>query len=334
VNCGCGKATSSPDGEDNCKCPYLFTDIFANRFPLQPSLTVLATIVENFSSRKFTFEDDAFNAFAGVANALRTKYGSFHYGLPERFFDAAMLWQPSSRTPVSRRIAASDSPANANPQMPSWSWLGWRGSLDFSSWASCSAQRLQTQSLVKWDKYKVGERLKSLDHLLLSPKSDLSCTSIVKSPLLQFGADRAWLSLGEPNPISLYRGLHHTSRRSLKDDAGRMAGYIRLMPPEPLPNQASQAVGSEPTSQGPQHTECELIAISYGLIQKRSDFSINEKDEIHGLVPTPGKDCYEFYNVLWITRREDGVAVRKGLGRVAKDVWQPQKKENIIVVLG
>jgi hypothetical protein len=42
---------------------------------------------------------------------------------------------------------------------------------------------------------------------------------------------------------------------------------------------------------------------------------------------------YEFYNMLWI-EREDGIAYRKGLGRVWKEVWELQKFDAIDVILG
>jgi hypothetical protein len=42
---------------------------------------------------------------------------------------------------------------------------------------------------------------------------------------------------------------------------------------------------------------------------------------------------YEFYNVLRVEWR-DGVAYRKGIGRVWKDAWHRQKVETRDIVLG
>jgi hypothetical protein len=42
---------------------------------------------------------------------------------------------------------------------------------------------------------------------------------------------------------------------------------------------------------------------------------------------------YEFYNVLWIEWK-DGIAYRKGVGRVEKSMWEAQPLEWIQVTLG
>lgn len=44
-------------------------------------------------------------------------------------------------------------------------------------------------------------------------------------------------------------------------------------------------------------------------------------------------DVYEFHNVLWIEWNE-GVAYRKGLGRVIKEAWERQATEWIDLTLG
>jgi len=42
---------------------------------------------------------------------------------------------------------------------------------------------------------------------------------------------------------------------------------------------------------------------------------------------------YEFYNVFWI-KWENGIAYRKGIGRVEKDIWEGQPLHWIDVALG
>ena len=44
-------------------------------------------------------------------------------------------------------------------------------------------------------------------------------------------------------------------------------------------------------------------------------------------------DPHKFYNVLWI-EWVDGIAYRKGLGRVEKSGWESADTEEIEVVLG
>lgn len=64
---------------------------------------------------------------------------------------------------------------------------------------------------------------------------------------------------------------------------------------------------------------CELVAISRG-----NDF----------LQPMePKKETYTFYDVLWI-KWEDGIAYRRGVGRVKKQTWESMELEDIDLVLG
>jgi hypothetical protein len=49
--------------------------------------------------------------------------------------------------------------------------------------------------------------------------------------------------------------------------------------------------------------------------------------------PKPRHEMYEFYNVLWIEWKK-GVAYRKGIGRVMKDIWECQALESIDLTLG
>lgn len=44
-------------------------------------------------------------------------------------------------------------------------------------------------------------------------------------------------------------------------------------------------------------------------------------------------ETWTFYNVLWVERK-DGVACRKGLGRVKRKVWEALDKKDVYLVLG
>jgi len=76
---------------------------------------------------------------------------------------------------------------------------------------------------------------------------------------------------------------------------------------------------------------CELIEISAGSVENW-EIDARSFDEWY-------QDCvwvkglYEFVNVLWVTRVE-GVAYRKALGRIRKDVWESEAKDETEVTLG
>lgn len=83
-----------------------------------PCLGRWGLLVQDYSRRNVTFEDDYVRAFAGATNAMGSRFpGGMLHGLPMFYFDLALLWQPE--TAVARR----------NGQ-PSWSWIGWHGSVE------------------------------------------------------------------------------------------------------------------------------------------------------------------------------------------------------------
>ncbi|KAE8448851.1 hypothetical protein EG329_008853 [Mollisiaceae sp. DMI_Dod_QoI] len=102
-----------------------------------PSLTVCLDLISKFNARQLTYPEDCLSSFAGTLSTFVTLFkGGFLSGLPEMFFDAALLWQP--RGDMTRRVSRRQN-NNSNgiaSCLPSWSWVGWHGSLDEYSWAS------------------------------------------------------------------------------------------------------------------------------------------------------------------------------------------------------
>ncbi|RKL42710.1 hypothetical protein BFJ70_g4405 [Fusarium oxysporum] len=107
--------------------PWEMQDVQALFHPSIPDLQTLQFIIYNYNARDFTYPEDALNAFAGLAFSLSPAFaGCFVSGLPSAFFDAALLWQASNR--LSRRIARDPQKTHC---LPSWSWAGWSGSVNF-----------------------------------------------------------------------------------------------------------------------------------------------------------------------------------------------------------
>ncbi|KAH7044622.1 heterokaryon incompatibility protein-domain-containing protein, partial [Macrophomina phaseolina] len=91
-----------------------------------PNLEYWGDIVKQYSQRTLTFPSDAQAAFSGIESALERSFpGGFLYGLPEFFFDEAVLWLPLAG--ISRRNREHKSISGYH--VPSWSWLGWAGDL-------------------------------------------------------------------------------------------------------------------------------------------------------------------------------------------------------------
>lgn len=106
-----------------------------------PDLYNLMKMVNSFNQRQLTYEEDSLSAFSGLASAMSLSFvGGFLCGLPELFFDIALLWQPDGE--LRRRRNTSSEAAFSFAQsstLPSWSWAGWAGwagSTDVWSWQS------------------------------------------------------------------------------------------------------------------------------------------------------------------------------------------------------
>jgi len=92
-----------------------------------PDLNQLRSILNDYNRRIFTYPEDTLQAFAGISFALSTSFaGSFLSGLPTSLFDIAILWQPDEK--ISRRCARD---LNHRNDLPSWSWAGWHGRVNF-----------------------------------------------------------------------------------------------------------------------------------------------------------------------------------------------------------
>lgn len=128
-----------------------------------PSLTVFSRLVEDFNQRQLSYPQDCLAAIAGMLPCYSRAFkGGFLCGLPEMFFDATLLWQPGDdlvrRVPVDTGTTCGGINSGS---LPTWSWVGWQGRLDFAGWATgndfvaaCSgwiaSSRQQIIPITKW----------------------------------------------------------------------------------------------------------------------------------------------------------------------------------------
>lgn len=153
-----------------------------------PDLSLFCCYVEQCCSRNLSFECDVLDAFAGVAAILSHSFsGGFCYGLPELFFDIALLWQPQVKF---QRIQV-DPNALDGYQLPSWFWVGWRGRLDNALWLSSSdyliedsptsfPAHIQVLQLVHW--HKLGDSGPVIIHNCHRKYRDLQDTDHLSFP--------------------------------------------------------------------------------------------------------------------------------------------------------
>jgi hypothetical protein len=84
-----------------------------------PDPSEFGRLCREFSRRNLTYERDAMNAFTAITTALSRIFpGGFLYAMPEYVFTTSLLWSFNySLSELKRR-----------EWLPSWSWIGWKGS--------------------------------------------------------------------------------------------------------------------------------------------------------------------------------------------------------------
>ncbi len=91
---------------------------------LWPCLMKWDNLVSSYLRCRLTYEEDILRAFSGIHELLSSSMlGGFFFGLPQQFFDAALLWIPEKNL-TRREDRKSEIVKTA---LPSWSWAGWKG---------------------------------------------------------------------------------------------------------------------------------------------------------------------------------------------------------------
>lgn len=341
------------------------TPHFAARKLTWPDLETWADYIFEFNKRKLTYDEDVVDAFSGVSSVFNSRFRGILWGIPEMFFDHCILWR--ARGILRRRTVHSDSLLER--VLPSWSWMGWEGeigltgsAIDLDNDPRLANQRIAMVPMVRWYKsrsatseiFPINNSYYSLSHTYRSNVSKELPTGwarelypngtiyyshqslpfkrfrypipledeILDSPCdnqsryLRFTAQRTWLFVGQK--MAEVPTHWKSCAAYLVDNRGNQAGSIRLNMPS-----SDTAPTGEP---------CELIALSFGTALDSGHF--------YGLLDewlVPGRphesDFYEFYHVMWV-ERENGIAYRKAIGTVYKDVWENQVLEDVEITLG
>ncbi|PKY09418.1 HET-domain-containing protein [Aspergillus campestris IBT 28561] len=99
--------------------------------------------VSQYTKRMLTFDEDAVRAFAGMTGLIAKGANTqFWYGMPEFFFDRALLWYPKQL--VKRRRQGERS------LFPSWTWAAWQGPIHYRGKGWHNSQYHGPASVIKW----------------------------------------------------------------------------------------------------------------------------------------------------------------------------------------
>jgi hypothetical protein len=102
---------------------------------------VYKNVVAEYSSCELSFEADMLNAFVGISSFLSKSIfldWPFLMGIPSCSLEVGLLWQPATRL---RRRSGS--------YLPSWSWVGWVGMINYADEHENVFERNVTR--IQWD---------------------------------------------------------------------------------------------------------------------------------------------------------------------------------------
>ncbi|KAF2019699.1 HET-domain-containing protein [Aaosphaeria arxii CBS 175.79] len=348
-------------------CPWVVLPAQDDLYFAWPYIDKYADLVDMYSYRYLTLPTDAYNAFSAIVQTVsRAMEGGCLFGIPEMFFDGCLLWYP--RIGEGRRKDADGRVLNA---FPSWSWLSWDGPVNTTMWIHthpyidtgkrrgvCNLDVVVSPT-VSWKKRNLSTGLLenisntyyrfsqlSWEGAGMTPDSGvlppgyrfrqpvpIPCHPLVQptrrySPILEFRSQRLYLRRGYKVENRFIRTPYLYSLMATSD--GPISGGI------------SYDADPENTSE-----ECELICIGKAEVDgSKVEFFFNrifaEYDHLgresgrhwkpdDSVRADNGK--YRFYNVLLIEWK-DGIAYRKGLGRVEQSFWDGAETEEIDVRLG
>jgi hypothetical protein len=96
--------------------------------------SVFSLLVSRYNDLTFRYDEDAFPAISGFLSVLSRRFkGGFLYGIPEMMFERGLGWKPFLETTNLERRIRSSRPQTIQLKpsgLPSWSWIGWKGTVD------------------------------------------------------------------------------------------------------------------------------------------------------------------------------------------------------------
>lgn len=341
---------------------------------LWPCLKKWDNLVSSYLERRLTYEEDILRAFSGIHGALDGSMAEgFHFGLPQQFFDAALLWVPSEH--LTRREDLRNGIAKS--ALPSWSWAGWKGATQSQinvfglghersnrimihrarqtdifprvTWFKIDMETLGKAKIPNdYAKYQID----GLEGTMTLPLGWSSYLEKNDGPYY-YRYDKAPSSSTFWYPIPTVRSPQPRSGRQWGPVLyfKTLRGYLEMGSALSQEEQSDNAypLYSLNTEEGewagviyvhhlPENTSaqkdwCELVLMSAGFAFEHGEDQSSWIPEWKFARRPRSGDYYLFYHVLWIEWQGD-IAYRKGLGRVVQKVWDDLSKDEVEIFLG
>jgi hypothetical protein len=310
-----------------------------------PDIEQYVFFVQDYTRRKLTYPSDGLQAITGLLSLISPSFsGQFISGLPEMFFNEALLWQP--RETMQRRQASGQ-----GESPPSWSWAGWEGDIMKDEWLSHYDYVTPAHQTRKGG-FKEPKTMRPVTPLVdwyhgntrddnhpITPYSFDSTRSSLPPISARYISCRTKRAFFKGQPTSNAR--EDVAARYgivLKDGRNKVYGSINI----------DLLGGVRQDIRNLDYTDYELVAISQGSciytsgLVKPSQYyegiavmgwgNFDDHEDKEDEYSKHGH-LVEFYYVLWV-EWVDGIAYRKGLGRILKKNWEEEDREEINLILG
>lgn len=316
------------------KIDYLLNSEFLRSTRTLDWFSEYARVVREYSKRSLSFESDVHNAFTGVMNKFSPyiEGTGFMSGHPLKRFDNSLLWYPTSA--VRRRKA--DVAVGQQYPFPTWSWMGWVGSVDFDpDLLSCVSLHVLW---FRWSEYGLVP-VRDNWHLYTHPKADTSAAFQLAllwkhAHLLRRNIARiiAWCStvkrrlrLPEHYIYTLVADFEQSLPCFIIQDAdGDYCGFLPSV-------DRTWAQGYKSAGGG----ECELLILS--TTHKSRDDLKAGASFLHDKYLMVTEERIYFQNIMLLEFDAEGIAYRRGVGLLhvdAVDWTDALSAERKIIVLG
>lgn len=270
----------------------------------KPTFKDYGTLVSAVNGRQLRAPEESLYVFGGIMGALEASWHSgWIAGLPMKYLDLALIWY--NEKPLKKRASQ-----NSDLMAPSWSWAAWEGPISFleepkgKDWI---------KPLVQWNVCPARRTWMPLSQLGASPGHLSSGTQQGESIADSMGAlsiSGAAVPVKLPvthfTPYLLGASVQHLSLRVMEFET---AGI-------PLLNKDGDCIGMVTPHEAVRPVKnlaeiaCDVVAVSELCM-----------------------DGTELYNVLWV-ETVNGVAYRKGVGRVVKEMWLAMRPSTRDIILG
>jgi hypothetical protein len=290
-------------------------------------------LIRKYSLRELTREDDVENAFAGIMAILP---GDFWFGIPVSRFEEFLCWV-DDQAYVDQSYDFSHSSPQVMPrkrkfdnlEVPSWSWMAWRGRLTN---ASHSAYDFATNVAC----FRLWQDPDDVECRGLAPISDIGRHTDVRGGAL--------VKL-EDIPPGVHLKADHVifcadvARLCVERDDGEDENAMRWMRDVPRYEEASKAVGFRVFNPV-------LRGYSKGILERLpplilNRFKVSEADaaavESHGfhgydfaLIASRGENKF----AMRLTWTDDGIAHRESVHQMFYGSWDAVQTTRKLIILG